>query len=47
MRQRTVDGCPGQQGRGSDARSLLDALANHPAIHQRDRGLVEAQRKVL
>lgn len=36
-----------QQGRGSDARSLLDALANHPAIHQRDRGLVEAQRKVL
>lgn len=35
------------QGRGADARAVLDALAASTAVHKRDRELVEAERRGL
>jgi hypothetical protein len=35
------------QGRSADARTALDALAASPAVHKRDRELVEAERRAL
>src|SRR5262249_32978119 len=35
------------QGRIADARAALDALAASPAVHRRDRPLVEAERRAM